>query len=172
MANCSWHLGICRNEKGIGLADGLLIMAAVCGILTIYLPQLLVPQVEPKLKAEALAQLNSIALAIENLERDTNILTGYPGPNVCVNDLEFADLANCRLGLICKDDKYSNWQGPYLKQVPSDPWGNPYYLDNDFYQQGKVFRVLGSFGPNGVQDYGVDSDDIVYVLCGLGGESA
>lgn len=159
------------DQKGIGFADFLLLLAAGLGVLTFYLPSLIQPKVDPGLKAEAVIHLKIIAEAVQKLEESTKLVAGYPGPHPCVNSMEFSDLTICRLGLTCQDGKYQNWEGPYLKEIPKDPWGRAYYLDNDFYQNGKALRVLGSFGPNGHQDYGSDSDDIVHVLCEQKGKS-
>lgn len=37
-----------------------------------------------------------------------------------------------------------NWGGPYLEEVPSDPWGNDY----DYEQTGSSFRII-SYGVDG-----------------------
>lgn len=46
----------------------------------------------------------------------------------------------------------ANWDGPYLdKEVPADPWGNPYQYESD----GESFRIW-SFGPDQID--GSDDD--------------
>lgn len=39
-----------------------------------------------------------------------------------------------------------NWRGPYLSQMPNDPWGSPYGYIND----GSVPEII-SYGADGVQ---------------------
>lgn len=106
-----------------------------------------------------------IGEAILAMEKDTGDVSGLPGPNPCVNDPEYTDLASCELGLICNHPIYKNWKGPYLTKISKDIWGHNYYIDNDYYIGKEIQRVVGSKGPNGVQDYGPASDDIIYTLC-------
>lgn len=129
------------------------------------MPFLIHPTADENAILKAKSDLKLIADAVQQLEKHSKIKAGYPGPNPCINDPEFASLDTCRLGLMCNDGKYKVWNGPYIKVLPLDPWGQKYYLDNDYYQNGSVSRVLGSKGPNGVQDYDSASDDIIHVLC-------
>ncbi|MCB0406994.1 MAG: type II secretion system protein GspG [Bdellovibrionales bacterium] len=155
-----------NNQQGIGLGEIMIFMAALCGLLTIYLPTFLNPPVDPTLLASAQADLKVLTQSVNRLEKETGILAGYPGANPCINDMEFGNLSDCRLGLACTDGRYPGWKGPYLGNIPKDPWGHNYYMDNDFYVgDGTIQRVIGSMGPNGVQDYGPQSDDIYVVLC-------
>ncbi len=45
-----------------------------------------------------------------------------------------------------------NWRGPYLKQMPKDPWGNPYA----YIREGSSYEVI-SYGADG-QSGGSDID--------------
>ena len=50
------------------------------------------------------------------------------------------------------------WNGPYIKRIPSDPWGNPYLYR--FPGQGNVNGVdLYSTGPDGREGGGDDVDN-------------
>lgn len=62
----------------------------------------------------------------------------------------------------------AKWDGPYIPELPNDPWGNAYYFDPDYvpYQncddepvQPQIVAIV-SFGPNGegLNDY--DCDDL------------
>jgi general secretion pathway protein G len=44
------------------------------------------------------------------------------------------------------------YTGGYIERLPKDPWGNPYFYQNDGYSY-----ALKSFGPDGVES----ADDIV-----------
>ncbi|MCF7875335.1 MAG: type II secretion system major pseudopilin GspG [Candidatus Omnitrophica bacterium] len=49
----------------------------------------------------------------------------------------------------------SNWQGPYLRKKPVDPWGAPYQYRHPSDHQGVDFDLF-SYGPDGVES----EDDI------------
>ena len=53
----------------------------------------------------------------------------------------------------------AKWRGPYLsgKQVPVDPWGNPYGYSSD----GESFRIW-TVGANGQDEGGSGGDDIAF----------
>jgi len=57
------------------------------------------------------------------------------------------------------------WRGPYIQQVPTDPWGKRYYYDSDLELVPGSYLEQGimSFGPNGVKEY-PSGDDIVLML--------
>lgn len=160
-----------KSNKGAGFSDTLLGVSVVCAVLVFALPEYLktgADTIKPSEREVAMGDLDRIAQAIQQLEQDTGVMSGYPGPNPCVNDGESLIDRDCRMGLFCTNGKYANWSGPYLTSDMRDPWGNPYYLDNDFYRKGKVSRVVASMGPNGVQDYKAGGDDIVLILCTRG----
>ncbi len=61
---------------------------------------------------------------------------------------------------LVKSDK-KNWDGPYLpKDVPLDPWGNPYIYSNNS-ADGPGFTLL-SYGRDGRQGGEGDDADIVH----------
>ena len=80
---------------------------------------------------------------------------------------EVWDLSQPAGGLLSTDGNYPNWGGPYIDEIPLDPWGNPYFFDSDYDVPptgGNDAVVLGSFGPNGVGQNLYDSDDIIIIL--------
>lgn len=166
MNNNDEKVSLLMNSRGIGMGDLMVLISVACAVLVFYIPEFIKPQADESLVVRAQTDLQILGEAVRRMEKHTGVLAGYPGPNSCVNDLEFENLEQCRLGLACTDGKYPLWNGPYLKDIPLDPWGRKYYLDNDYYaRNGSVARVLGSKGPNGVQDYGDKSDDVIFVLC-------
>lgn len=51
--------------------------------------------------------------------------------------------------------KEKRWKGPYIKELPEDPWGHPYQYRNPGVKNLSSYDVW-SFGPDGVQS----EDDI------------
>lgn len=49
-----------------------------------------------------------------------------------------------QLSDLVKNPGVSGWKGPYLKDVPKDPWGHPYI----YHPSGSSYKVL-SAGPDG-----------------------
>ena len=85
----------------------------------------------------------------------------WPGGISLPGDQETWDLSTPAAGLLsCNSSFGSFWKGPYLKKVPLDPWGMPYFFDPDYTIDGKACPVVGSFGPNRVGQNLYDSDDI------------
>lgn len=89
------------------------------------------------------------------IPRDSTSLTSYP---------ETWELNTTNAGLRYTSASFPNWKGPYFTKVPLDPWGQPYFFDNDYTTGGKVRIVVGSFGPNRVGQNVYDSDDIFVLL--------
>ena len=78
--------------------------------------------------------------------------------------LEYEDLSTPEMGLADTDGLYPNWKGPYYKGQFKDPWGNYYWLDEDYTLGGTVVTAVGSYGPNGEGLNNYDDDDIVVVI--------
>jgi general secretion pathway protein G len=51
-----------------------------------------------------------------------------------------------------------NWRGPYVKQIPVDPWGNPYVYVIPGKHNRRAFD-LWSNGPDGIQGTADDVDN-------------
>ena len=76
------------------------------------------------------------------------------------------NLNTSNAGLTGTDGTFPDWAGPYISNVPQDPWGNNYFFDPDYQIDGLNYAVLGSFGPNGVGPNLYDADDIYIILDG------
>ena len=89
--------------------------------------------------SQAQIQVEMLAQALDHYDQDMH---GYP------TNLE---------GLVQSPSDARNpdrWQGPYLKkQIPLDPWDNPYQYE--LLNNGESFRIV-SFGPDGAE--GTDDD--------------
>lgn len=130
------------------------------------------PQQQNKI-ALAQADLDQLGQAINSLYQDTGLDPAHLSRSPCVQDPELY-LDSCEAGLQCTDERFPNWQGPYLKKVPQDPWGNRYYFDADYTCRSgvtgceqvpdkTVVRAILSGGPNGSTGY--DTDNIVHIIC-------
>jgi prepilin-type N-terminal cleavage/methylation domain-containing protein len=172
------------SRAGFTLIE-LLVAIAIIGILAAFI---IVNVGSARQKAKiAQAQLESRNLydAIILLENDTEEWPGHQPPNIvcterpggCPEDNELCDdgcpfkLSDGFGGLTQNDSSnpYYNWAGPYIPQIPLDPWGNEYFFDTDYtINKGtpdeKEAVVLGSYGPNGVGWNQYDEDDVIYII--------
>jgi general secretion pathway protein G len=115
--------------------------------------------------AAARADVDRISKAILLLETDTGLWPGHQNPAVhSGGGNEVWDLSACSAGLVCTDGGYPGWNGPYLNSVPTDPWGQNYFLDTDYQVAGVAMAAVGSFGPNRVGPNVYDSDNVIKVL--------
>ena len=111
---------------------------------------------------EAGAQLEILAAAIRELAWDTG---EWPNgiPRDTAGDRETWDLTTAAAGVVQADGRFSNWNGPYVRELPLDPWGSSYFFDPDYRVEGVMRVAVGSFGPNRQGRNLYDADDL-YVL--------
>ncbi|MGJ8639019.1 MAG: type II secretion system protein GspG, partial [Opitutaceae bacterium] len=57
--------------------------------------------------------------------------------------------------MVAPTGKEEKWKGPYLRELPDDPWGNPYQYRYPSSDTEKAYAVW-SLGPDGI----TSSDDI------------
>lgn len=117
--------------------------------------------------------LNQLSQHIEQLRKDTGMDPAHLSRTPCVQDPEVY-LDKCKAGLECTDGEFPGWNGPYVTEVPDDPWGNRYYFDADYLCKSQApgcgsvpnntkVRAIVSAGPNGSLDY--DKDNVVHIIC-------
>ncbi|PCI27494.1 hypothetical protein COB55_05690 [Candidatus Wolfebacteria bacterium] len=158
-------------RKGFTLIE-LLVVISIIGLLSSIVFASLDGARKKARIAKAQTELNQIHLAMELLFDDTGLLPRALPPSPCVQNPEIY-LNDSRAGLQSTDGSFPNWNGPYMTNVPLDPWGKNYWFDPDYTCgattigcQGltKTVRVIQSHGPNKAWEYG-NSDDIVLILC-------
>lgn len=116
-------------------------------------------------------ELKQLRTAITLLEATTNEWPGHTLSGVVgsgTSGKEVWDLSAPVAGLIQTDGSFQSWNGPYLQNAVTDPWGNNYFFDTDYdldpTGSTRWAVVVGSFGPNGVGQNLYDSDDIIEII--------
>ncbi len=109
----------------------------IIGLLAGYVGPLYFSQIGKSQVKAARAQLDALGKALDQFRLDTG---HYP------------TMEEGLPSLVTRPANEPKWDGPYLtKDVPSDPWGNPY-----------VFKIPGDHGEYDLLSYGKDGQ--------LGGE--
>jgi len=152
----------------------IMIVVAIMGILLgLAVPKVIRAHNNAKI-AQATADLERIASAVEELAWDTGLWPGgvtrldkgtkKPLGYLGTYTNEILDLGTPDAGLIYEGQYFTNtgWKGPYIHKLPLDPWGNKYFFDSDYMplKTGQSVVVIGSFGPNGKGINVYDGDDI------------
>ncbi|MEA3398126.1 MAG: prepilin-type N-terminal cleavage/methylation domain-containing protein [Patescibacteria group bacterium] len=193
-----------QKNKGFTLVE-LLVVIGIIGILaSLAVAGVNIAREKAKI-AVAKNDINEIYKAITILANDSGQWPGHQTVDVVCTDLPGGCPANnefcgfdinsnsCNNGL---DDEaagiiadhggtpYSNWNGPYILEIPLDPWGREYFFDTDYEVKiannnpcaggvvgvdCKNVVVVGSYGPDGLGAptggagaYG--GDDIIRVI--------
>jgi general secretion pathway protein G len=184
-----------RTSGGFTLIE-LLVVIAIIGILAaIALAALGQSRVQAQI-VRTQSELRQIKTSIVRLELDTQKSAGGCPVGVYAGSGNEFSLSSLRAGLWTAPTNFSvygvcqwtaadaaNWKGPYMN-TPTDPWGNEYYYDSDYYPYqdnggactnpyppGVAFSVVVSGGPNGVNGGAsaggpYDCDDIFLILDG------
>lgn len=109
-----------RNRRRAFTLVEMLLVITIIGILAALVIPKMVGRSEQARQAAAHADLSSIKTALDAYEVDNGF---YP------KSLQ---------DLIQQPSNAKNWHGPYLDNLPVDPWGNPY-----------VYAFPGRHNPNG-----------------------
>jgi general secretion pathway protein G len=105
--NRRWRV---RRQAGVTLIEMLVVMAIIALFATLVVPNMLKRTDTARVTA-ARSQINSFLTALAAYKLDTGL---YPS-----SELGFGALRE-------KPQGVNNWQGPYMKDIPNDPWGRPY----------------------------------------------
>lgn len=122
-----------ENNRGFTLVE-LLIVLLIVGLLAALVGPSLYQKVNPAKQSTAQAQIQNFSTALDSFFVDVG---RYPTER---EGLE---------ALFYKPDGLSRWTGPYVKkEIPLDPWDNPY-----------AYRVPGSHGPYDIISFGADGQE-------------
>lgn len=163
-----------HSRKGFTLIE-LLVVISIIALLSGIVMSSLNSARDKARTANAKAELQQLAIAVTALANDTGRMpAGYGDPGLCDWPAgQNAILLNAATaGLLATHASFSNWQGPYVRDV-LDPWGRPYIYDSAYVCGGASncgshpgnVRAIHSSGPNGSAQDVYDSDNIVIVLC-------
>jgi general secretion pathway protein G len=109
----------------------LLVVMVIIGLLAGYVGPRYFAQVGKSQIKTARAQIDALEKALDQYRLDTG---HYP------------TMEQNLVALVVRPSAESRWDGPYLKKnVPQDPWGNPY-----------VYRIPGQNGEFDLLSYGKD----------------
>ena len=159
-----WNSGWRRFREGNAFTTlEIMIVVMVFGVIVV----MAVPAIRKSLRdaqiREAKADLAMLSTAVLQLAWDTGM---WPKclPRNKNNNPETWDLTTPEAGILLTSGCFSGWKGPYMRTLDTDPWGNHYFFDPDYWYQGKNRVVVGSFGPNGIGPNVYDWDNIIVLL--------
>ncbi|MBI5783113.1 MAG: type II secretion system major pseudopilin GspG [Gammaproteobacteria bacterium] len=127
---------LCASAVRKSLCSGftlmeLLIVLVIIGLLAALVGPTVYQRIKPAKQSAARAQIENFMTALDNFYIDVN---RYPTVQEGLKALR------------TKPDGSDRWKGPYLKkEVPDDPWSNPY-----------VYRSPGRNGGYEIVSYGAD----------------
>jgi general secretion pathway protein G len=159
-----------ERQGGFTLME-LMICIAIIGILaSIAIPNYIRYR-QRGMVARAQADLETIAFAIQMLALDSGLYPSGDPVEEFKGGSELDELNGEEFGLTGADGEFlgkaDGWAGPYMNNVPKDPWGNDYWFDPDWRnnEDGWDYVVIGSLGPDGegLNDYD-DPDNIIKIL--------
>jgi general secretion pathway protein G len=153
-----------RRARRIGFSlVEIMISVLLLGLLAgIAVPRFMQARTKSRIE-EAKTQLEMISTAVLRLAWDTGKWPDGTRRNTYTTT-EVWDLNAAGKGILAPGSNFTNWKGPYIRRLPLDPWGMPYFFDPDYLIRGTNFVVVGSFGPNKVGRNLYDADDIYLVL--------
>lgn len=120
------------RRSGFTLIE-LLLVLVILGVLAAIVVPKFAGRTEQAREAAAKTQISTFGTVLDAFEVDNGY---YPKGKSGLNDLVSAP----------RDAK--NWRGPYIKEVPKDPWGNDYVYECPGKNNPTSYDV-SSMGPDG-----------------------
>ena len=123
-----------RNQAGFTLTE-LLVVLVIIGLLAALVGPVLYQRINPAKQSVAQAQISGFMTALDSYFVDTG---------------QYPTTQQGLLVLRNKPDGIAKWKGPYLlKEIPLDPWGNPYQYRSPGRNGGYEIVSLGADGKEG-----------------------
>lgn len=134
------HSGNRKRKQGFTLVELLLVLVILGTLAAIVVPKFTGRGKQAK-ETAARTQISSFETALNIFETDNGFFpSGKDG---------LGDLLN-------PPKNATGWKGPYVKEIPMDPWGNEYVYENPGKNNASGFDIY-SMGPDGRAD---TEDDI------------
>ncbi len=149
------------NKNGYTLLEIMVVVMIIGVLTTIAITSITKVRQKMRLK-HAKTELEMLAAAVRQLAWDTG---DWPSGRTRLDDnIEMWDLTTGAAGIIKTDGSFNNWKGPYLANIPDDPWGSKYFFDPDYRVDGVNRIVVGSYGPNRTGQNRYYEDNIYVVI--------
>jgi len=159
-------------NKGFTIVEFLIVLAIViliAGLIKLHF----IRKEEREKMSKVQSDLKKIAEKIDILHQQTGLDPGHISREPCVQAPEMF-LNTCRAGLECTDGAFSNWNGPYIEELPKDAWDRNYYFNADYLCKKETIgcnsvpnntkvRAILSAGPDG--NLKTLEDNIVHIIC-------
>jgi general secretion pathway protein G len=173
-------MGMKKAHRGFTLMEILAVISIIGLLASIVMPKINAAR-ERATITSAVMELDALKTVFQQLYGDTK---KYPNgvSSLCRNPVPSnneVDLSQDTAGLIANGSGWANWNGPYIQDT-IDPWGNPYFFDEDYQcsasttgcrginDTGEDSSVVVSCGKNAAFADGAcayDEDNVVYRLC-------
>jgi general secretion pathway protein G len=127
-----------RHARGFTMIE-LMVVVAIIGMLAVIVAPAVMKNLGRGQRTTATAQMANLATALDTYRLD---MSAYP------EALE---------GLVENDTGRGTWAGPYIKEIPLDPWGNAYV----YTPEGPSFTLL-SYGADGAPGGEGDDADLTH----------
>ncbi|MDP8243362.1 MAG: type II secretion system major pseudopilin GspG [Candidatus Hinthialibacter antarcticus] len=121
-----------RAQSGFTLVEMLLVLVILATLAAIVVPKFAGRSEQAKVTA-ALTQIKNLEMALAAFEVDNGF---YPKGSGGLEDL------------VEPPNNANDWRGPYIDDVPIDPWGNEYAYTYPGKHNTRGFDIL-SMGPDG-----------------------